>query len=136
MHCINLNTITSVRYKNKTIGAPSVLRHLIAIKSWECYGAYLIYKRTDVYHSYKRNDDTIVKHTFSLNHNIHINAINNITSPQVLYINNPPRCLTYITLIGAFTTIDVSMRLIYYMHWNVNYNILSGALNKQYKLVL
>jgi hypothetical protein len=36
----------------------------------------------------------------------------------------------YITWVRAFTTIDVSMCLMDYMHENVDSNILSSALNK------
>ena len=54
----------------------------------------------------------------------------------MLYINNPPKCLTYITHTGTFTTIYVFMHLLYYTHQNVNYNILSDALNKQYGMML
>ena len=95
----------------------------------------IVYKSIGSYHLYKHIDDMIVKNIVSLNHNICTKAINNITLPM-LYINNLARCLTYNTHTKAFITICISLHLIYYRHQNLNYNILSGALNKWYILVL
>ena len=134
MHCIILNTKTGARYK-KNISVPFLLQHPSATESKERSDAYPIYNNTNIYHLYIHTSDMIVKNTISLNHNIHASVVNNITT-LVVYINNPPRHITYIKCIVVFTTIYVSMHLIYYTHWNINYNILSSALNKRYELVL
>ena len=39
----------------------------------------MIYKSNDVYHLHKHTDDTIAKNIVYLNHNIHMNVVNNIT---------------------------------------------------------
>lgn len=44
--------------------------------------------------------------------------------------------ITYITRSGAFTTIYFFVFFIYDMYHNVNYNMLSSALNKQYRSML
>ena len=119
MHYIVFNTKNGAHHKNiywctLTTKPPGV--H----KSDKRLDAYSLYNNISVYQLYKHTGDTIVKSTVSLKHNICTSDLNNITA-MVLYIHNTHQDVHCNIQYCALNVIYAP---------GVNYNILSGALNK------